>query len=159
MDHVQVRLEMLRPGEIEAALAAAPIVYMPLGTIEWHSVHLPVGLDGLTAHGVCVRAALASGGLVYPPLFFGTGGGHGEYPWTVMMPTTEHVRAMLEHALLRMSSFGVRRVVLFSGHFADEQLEMIADIASQWNATGHEMSVRAAGINMAEGLAIAPDHA
>jgi creatinine amidohydrolase len=155
----RVQIELLRPHEIEAALGVTSTVYMPLGTIEWHSHHLPVGLDGLTAHGVCVRAALAAGGLVYPALYFGTGGGHGTYPWTVMMPEPDEIAGLLRHALLRLEQFGVRKVVLFSGHFAPEQLDLIATLAAEWNSRGTEMPVIARGINMAEGLSIAPDHA
>jgi creatinine amidohydrolase len=153
------QLEFLRPHEIEAALAANSTVYLPLGSIEWHSHHLPVGLDSLTAHGVCLKAASDHGGLVYPPLYFGTGGGHGRYPWTVMMDDDLHIRALLLHALTRLHDFGVKRVVLFSGHFADDQLDMIASLAAEWNGRTTDMTVIARGINMAEGLAIAPDHA
>jgi creatinine amidohydrolase len=154
-----VRLELLRPHQIEAALQGNPTVYLPLGTIEWHSAHLPVGLDGLTAHGVCERAALDHGGLVYPTLYFGTGGGHVSYPWTVMVPEADDIRSLLDLALSRLSTFGVRCAVLFSGHFAPEQLEMIDDVAARWNDQGSAMSVVARGINMVEGADIAPDHA
>jgi creatinine amidohydrolase len=154
-----VQLELLRPSEIRAALAANSTVYMPLGTIEWHSFHLPVGLDGLTAQGVCERAAVDHGGLVYPVLYFGTGGGHGDYPWTVMMPTETHIRALIEHALHRLQHLQVERVVLFTGHFADEQLAMIASIRDDWNARASSLSVVSCGINMAEGVGISPDHA
>jgi creatinine amidohydrolase len=154
-----VRLELLRPNEIRTALAENSTVYMPLGTIEWHCLHLPVGLDGLTAQGVCERAATDHGGLVYPALFFGTGGGHGSYPWTVMMPEETHIRALIEFALLRLHEFEVKRVVLFTGHFAPEQLVMIHDIAASWNAKPSTLQVVARGINMVEGVSIPPDHA
>jgi creatinine amidohydrolase len=154
-----VRLELLRPNEIRTALSENSTVYMPLGTIEWHCLHLPVGLDGLTAQGVCERAATDHGGLVYPALFFGTGGGHGSYPWTVMMPEETHIRALIEFALHRLHEFEVQRVVLFTGHFAPEQLEMIADIAASWNAKPSTLQVVARGINMVEGVSIPPDHA
>ncbi len=52
-----VQVELLLPHEISEALAARSVVYLPLGSIEYHSHHLPVGLDGLNAHGVCTRAA------------------------------------------------------------------------------------------------------
>lgn len=154
-----VRLELLRPSEIRAALDENSTIYFPFGTIEWHCFHLPVGLDALTAQGVCERAARDYGGLVYPVLYFGTGGGHGSYPWTVMMPEATHIRALLEFALQRMEQLEVRRVVLFTGHFAPEQLDMIADIAHTWNARASTLSVVARGINMAEGVGIEPDHA
>ncbi|MEZ5450016.1 MAG: hypothetical protein R3E89_13950 [Thiolinea sp.] len=50
----QVRIELKRPGEIRAALAACPVVYMPLGTYEYHQEHLLIGLDALTAQGICL---------------------------------------------------------------------------------------------------------
>jgi creatinine amidohydrolase len=154
-----VQIEMLRPSEINEALTCESTVYIPLGTIEWHCRHLPVGLDGLTAHGVCIRAALDHGGLVYPPLFFGTGGGHGDYPWTVMMPDSGAIVAMVNAALTRLADFGVQRAIVFTGHFADEQLAMVDEIAAEWNERSTSMRVVATGINRAEGLAIAPDHA
>lgn len=153
------RLELLRPHEIRAALADRPVVYLPLGTIEWHCEHLPVGLDALTAHGVCLHAAARTGGLVYPPLHFGTGGGHGDYPWTVMMADDSAITALLGRALSRLQQFGVRCAVLFTGHFADEQIAMIRRIASNWNAAGPPMTVLALAMNGVAPSPIAPDHA
>jgi creatinine amidohydrolase len=153
------QLELLRPREISAALADRPVVYLPLGTIEWHCEHLPVGLDALTAHGVCLHAAARIGGLVYPPLHFGTGGGHGDYPWTVMMREDREIVSLLGRVLPRLQEFGVRCAVLFTGHFADEQIEMIKGIAANWNAAGHTMKVLALAINGAEPSPIRPDHA
>lgn len=158
-DVSRVQMEFLRPHEIQAVLDHTSTVYIALGSIEWHCEHLPVGLDALTAHGVCLRAALDSGGLVYPPLYFGTGGGHSDYPSTVMMDDETEIRALLEHLLRRLELFGVAKAVLFSGHFAPGQLDMIANIAAAWNASHVQMTVVARGINMAKGLAIAPDHA
>ncbi len=156
-DHV--RLELLLPFQIRERLAANPSVYMPLGTIEWHSGHLPVGLDALTAHGLCLRAAATGGGLVYPPLFYGTGGGHGGYPWTVMMPQAREIEAQLNFTLSRMETLGVKRAVLFSGHFADTQLEMIDRIAAEWNAKNPALKAAASAVSRIPGLDFAPDHA
>jgi creatinine amidohydrolase len=153
------QLELLRPHEIRAALAARSVVYLPLGTIEWHAEHLPVGLDALTAHGVCLAAAERAGGLVYPPLHFGTGGGHGDYPWTVMLADEAAIVALLELALRRLQQFGVHCAVLFTGHFADEQIAMIRHIAQRWNDGGHTMTVLARSMNEISPTPIAPDHA
>lgn len=57
-----------------------PVAYIPLGTFEWHCEHLPMGLDALTAHGVCLRAVKADGGVVLPAMHYSCGGGHGAYP-------------------------------------------------------------------------------
>lgn len=153
------QLELLRPGQIAAEMARCPRVWLPLGTIEYHSLHLPVGLDGLQAHGLCLDAAAIAGGLVYPPLWWGTGGGHGAYPWTVMLPDAVEIAAILRFTLSRLATLGVRQAVLFTGHFADEQLVMIADIAAGWNTTGGPLRAMALGVNGNSGAPLPPDHA
>jgi len=72
MEHIpEVRYEYLRPAEIVERRQFYPLLYLPLGTIEWHGPHNPVGLDGLKAHSLCLRAAQEGGGLVFPVVWFG----------------------------------------------------------------------------------------
>ena len=159
-DVTDVQVELLSPAELDAALLTFPVVYMPLGSLEFHGSHLPIGLDALTAHGLCVRAAIRGGGLVLPPLFQGVGGGHTAYPWTIMMPSADLVSGLIEDTLSRLESFDVKLVILFTGHFADEQLTMIDQIAERRNATGnHSLRVLATGVNRNESAPLAPDHA
>ncbi|MBM4048176.1 MAG: creatininase family protein, partial [Planctomycetes bacterium] len=67
----EVRYEWLRPAQIVEARQACPVAYVPIGTIEWHGVHNPIGLDTLKIHALCIRCAQQGGGLVFPPLFYG----------------------------------------------------------------------------------------
>ena len=55
----EVRLDRMRPAEIAAAMARAPIAWIPLGALEYHADHLPNGTDGITGQGLLVRAARA----------------------------------------------------------------------------------------------------
>jgi creatinine amidohydrolase len=153
-----VQAELLLPHEIEAALDARSVVYLPLGSIEFHAAHLPIGLDGLTAHGVCTRAATVGGGIVLPTLYYGVGGGHTTYPWTIMAAAASTIVELLEQALRRLQDFGVQLAVLFTGHFADEQLAMITEIAQRWNAAGNQLQVLSLSINGTD-AGVAPDHA
>ena len=61
----------LTPEEFRYRIAAAPIAYLPLGTLEWHGEHLPLGSDGLQSSGFFVRLAREVGGIVLPMLFLG----------------------------------------------------------------------------------------
>ncbi len=61
----------LTPKEFRKRLDAAPIAYLPLGTLEWHGAHLPLGSDGLQSQGFFVELAQRAGGMVLPMLFFG----------------------------------------------------------------------------------------
>lgn len=156
----EVRAEFLNPAELDARVASAPIAYLPLGTLEFHGPHLPIGLDAFTGHGVCVAAARRSGGIVLPAVYQGFGGGHGQYPWTVMMPNGEAIKANLWATLLRLEEFGVRTAVVFSGHFAPEQLEMIDALEAVWNAgDAHDLKLIATAINRCVTSPLPPDHA
>jgi creatinine amidohydrolase len=67
----KVRYEEMKPHEIVAARKEKPVAYLPIGGIEWHGEHNPVGLDTVKAHELCIRAAQKGGGLTMPALFWG----------------------------------------------------------------------------------------
>ena len=67
-----VRFELLRPGEIVAERKRCPLVFVPVGPLEWHSLHLPVGTDALNATGVALELAGRLGGVVLPTFYWGT---------------------------------------------------------------------------------------
>ena len=47
----KVLYEELNPQEFKQRILEAPIAYLPLGTLEWHGRHLPLGTDGLISLG------------------------------------------------------------------------------------------------------------
>lgn len=61
----------LTPADFESRLKKAPIAYLPLGTLEWHGPHLPLGSDYLQSQGLFTQLARRVGGMVLPPLFLG----------------------------------------------------------------------------------------
>lgn len=145
----KVRFEEMFPWEISAAMAEAPLCYLPLGTLEWHGEHAAVGLDALKAHAVCVRAAGISGGLVVPPIYWSsdwredlpdggylTGGiERGERyhaPGSMFWVRPETFRNLLLDAYEAMRRRGFRAIVVLSGHWSIEH--NIAEI----RATGTE---------------------
>ncbi len=71
-NHEIVEFELMCPEEVLAARGRAPVVFLPVGPLEWHGPHLPLGTDGLAAHHVAVRVARETGGVVLPTMFVGT---------------------------------------------------------------------------------------
>jgi len=61
----------LNPQEFQERLLEAPIAYLPLGTLEWHGRHMPLGADGLISSGFFIELAKRIGGIVLPILFLG----------------------------------------------------------------------------------------
>jgi creatinine amidohydrolase len=67
----KVLYEELTPKEFRVRIAEAPIAYLPLGTIEWHGEHLPLGADGLQSKKFLEILADEVGGIVLPMYFLG----------------------------------------------------------------------------------------
>jgi creatinine amidohydrolase len=108
------RYERMRVDELEAARAACLLVYLPVGSLEYHGLHLPVGFDALHAHACCLEAARRTGGVVLPPLFWGTRG-HEGYPGSLLIGEETLVRLTRE-ILALLEGQGYRLVVICTGH-------------------------------------------
>ena len=67
-----VKYEMLRPGEIQSELKRCSVVYLPIGPLEWHGPHLPLGMDPLNAQAVATKLAEKNGGVTLPTFYWGT---------------------------------------------------------------------------------------
>jgi len=65
-------MELLRPEELLAERERLSLEYMPIGPVEWHSYHMPMGTDALIAQETARRLAGKTGGVVAPTLFVGT---------------------------------------------------------------------------------------
>ncbi len=124
------RMEEMLPDELEAVLEKAPIAYVPLGTYEHHGWHLPVCFDGIKAHALCEKAAARTGGAVLPTFFYGTGGGHIGYKWTLILPE-QTIAPLIESTLDHLAKQGFKVVVLLTGHYPKEQVDMVHRLASE----------------------------
>lgn len=67
----KVLYEELTPAEFSSRLAQCPVAYLPLGTLEWHSFHLPLGADGIQSQEFFELLARNTGGIVLPKLSVG----------------------------------------------------------------------------------------
>jgi creatinine amidohydrolase len=125
-----MRYQELLPHELEAILRDCPVAYWPLGTLEYHGPHLAIGNDALKAEGICERACACSGGVLVPALYWGIGGGHKEYPASILM--SDHVLPpLLDEALEGLYRVGFRVVVMLTGHYPSEQVQAVKSAAER----------------------------
>lgn len=61
----------MRPRALVARRLACPVAYLPIGILEWHGYHNPLGLDGVKAERLLARFAKKFGGVMLPPLYWG----------------------------------------------------------------------------------------
>lgn len=129
----QVCLERMMPREIENAMAENPLLYQPLGTIEWHGLHNWVGLDSLKAHELCRQAAVKSGGLVAPPLYGGVGGLSEELTF-IIDDREEHstyLRGWIEKLCLEAVRNGFKAIILLTGHYGPGQQIVVRETGAR----------------------------
>ena len=67
----KILYEELQPAEFVEKINDFPVAYLPLGTLEWHGLHMPLGADGLQSKGFFELVAKRIGGIVMPMLFLG----------------------------------------------------------------------------------------
>jgi creatinine amidohydrolase len=138
---VEVRLERMRPEQIDAARARRAAIYLPFGSLEWHGRHNPVGLDAIKAHEQLVGLALRAGGVVYPAVFFGSGGGHLEWPSSFMV-SAEPMIQMVGELLRGFERDGYGQAILLSGHYPNRPVYLDQALAA-YRAGGGRMRVLA----------------
>lgn len=170
----------LRPDEILPELAQAPVAYLPLGLLEWHGPHLPLGVDSFNAEAVALQAADISGGFVFPTVYFGTERerppdvldnlGFAGDEWIVGMdfPANSlpslYAREDLFALMLRenfrlIQAMGCRVIVAVSGHGATNQIETMQRVAAEFNATGAVQVITALAFVEDESGVLAVGHA
>ncbi len=125
---LEVRLDRMRPAELAAAMARAPVAWVPLGAIEFHAPHLPLGTDSLTASHVVVRAAEELGGVVLPHSTLTMGTLH--LPWSLRYEAAL-VEAALRSTITQLAAFGARVVVIHTGHAPLDLLHLIKRVCHE----------------------------
>lgn len=138
----EVRYHMLRPAQIVKRRQACPVAYVPLGNVEWHGFHNPVGADTLQAEGLAILCARKGGGLVMPPLYYGenrleslmeaNAADHdkicasmelraenfsAQRQWFGAAEQTLNYNRLLLHILCQVDSLGFAVGVLVAGHY------------------------------------------
>jgi creatinine amidohydrolase len=72
LNELEVCIEKMRPAQVAACRQRADVAFLPLGSIEWHGVHNPLGVDAIKAHHICCESARQlGGGAVFPALVWG----------------------------------------------------------------------------------------
>ncbi|MCD6291462.1 MAG: creatininase family protein [Anaerolineae bacterium] len=108
--------EELTGGEFEAAVEkAAGVCILPIGVIEYHGPHLPLGTDSLTAHALASEAARREPAIVFPAYYFGVNVETKHFPGGIVI--RDHLLLeLLENVCDEISRNGLKKIVLLSGH-------------------------------------------
>ena len=122
------RLTELRISEIKAIVAQKPLILIPIGTIEWHAGHLPLGVDTLITEKVCEDISSGTGVIVAPTLACGISRNlkpEEGYFGTVDTVSVETLANLIAELLRGYAKMGFKQAILMSGHYENEHYAAI----------------------------------
>lgn len=114
-------LERMTWPEVESALDAGLPLLLPVGSIEQHGPHMPLGTDAFIPHALAKRVAAARSVIVAPPLMYAgysrpRSGGGRSFPGSTGIPGPV-LAQVLEHVTADFFRQGFRKVAVLNGHF------------------------------------------
>lgn len=133
-----MRWETLTSPALNAIDRRDAVVVLPVGSVEQHGRHLPLGCDTMLAEAVAVEAARRADGvpptLVLPPPWYGFSAHHMSLPGTVTLGSAT-VIALIKDICESVRAHGFRRVLLLNGHGGNVSiLDVVAnDLGHAWH--------------------------
>ena len=115
-----------RPDELLERWNQGAAAIVPLGALEWHGDHLPLGLDGMVAEWFCDQLAKDLDGVLLPGMWL---------PITTLphrlslQVRTETFRLIIEDLVAGLIQSGARKICLVTGHYAQGHQIELAEFA------------------------------
>ena len=107
--------ELTSPQFPKAVELSGGVCIIPLGIIEKHGPHLPLGTDLFEAREAAFNAAKKEYAVVFPPYYTGQIFEAKHQPGTIAY-SNELMWKMLEETCIELSRNGLKKIVLANGH-------------------------------------------
>jgi len=111
----EVRLDRLTTPAIAERIRSDAPLFFPIGTLEAHGRHLPVGTDTLCAEGVATALARRLGGIVAPPFAYGLTNLLAQSAPASFYPESQWGE-FIEATLRGFRRHGFRKLIVVNGH-------------------------------------------
>ena len=114
--------ENLREEEFKEAIEKSKgVCIVPVGCLEKHGQHLPVGTDVIHITGVAKIAAQNEYAVVFPPIYFGEKTGAGNFKGTVMF-SEELRQQLLKETCSEIARNGFKKILIYNGHGGNQAM-------------------------------------
>lgn len=101
--------------EVARYLETSDMIVVPVGSVEQHGRHLPLGSDFIDAVEVSLRIAERAHVLVAPVVLAGVSDYHLGFPGTIAL-SPQTFEAVLFETARSLAAHGFHRVLIYSGH-------------------------------------------
>ena len=107
--------EITSPQFVKAVELSGGVCIIPLGIIEKHGPHLPLGTDLFEAREAAFGAAKKEYAVVYPPYFTGQIFEAKHQPGTIAY-SSELMWKMLDESCMELARNGLKKIIIANGH-------------------------------------------
>ncbi|GET21159.1 creatininase family protein [Prolixibacter denitrificans] len=107
--------EMTAPQYVNAVDQSNATCIIPIGVLEKHGPHLPLGTDLIDVREVVLRAAAKEYAIVFPPYYFSQIFEARHQPGTIAY-SQKLIWNMLQETCDELGRNGIKKIVLVSGH-------------------------------------------
>jgi len=107
--------ELTAPEFIRAVEKSGGTCIIPLGILEKHGPHLPLGTDMLDVREVAKRAALKEYSIIFPQYYFGQIFEAKHQPGTIAY-SPQLIWNVLQETCDQLARNGLKKIILVSGH-------------------------------------------
>jgi creatinine amidohydrolase len=131
-----MRLAELTSPRLEALRERRPIALWPVGAVEPHGPHAPLGTDTLISVGMCERAATRLDdppAVVLPALAYGVTRYGAAFAGAIGISAAT-LRAVVLDVATALDDQGFRRLVIVNNHFEPEQVATLRAAAADAGA-------------------------
>lgn len=113
--------ELTAPEFARAVADASGVCVLPVGVIEKHGEHLPLGTDLSAVRAVAERATAQEPALIFPSYYFGQIHEAKHVPGTIAL-THELMFALLDNICAEIARNGCKKIILLDGHGGNRAL-------------------------------------
>lgn len=110
-----MRWEYLTYYDIQNINKEKTVVIIPVGSLEVHGPHLPLGTDALSIHRISLDAAEKTGSLVLPPLFYAYVPENRHFCGTITLTGNTFLK-VLEEICDEIYRNGFKKILIVNGH-------------------------------------------
>ena len=138
--------ENLTAPDFARAVRDTGACILPLGVLERHSDHLPLGTDFLNAHRIACLAAEREPAVVFPPFYFGQIYEARCFPGALTIRPTL-LMELLQAVLDEIGRNGLRKVILYNGHGGNTALVRFLAQCALWEEKPYTLYLPIAAIS------------
>ncbi len=113
--------DMTSPDFAEAVKSTGGVCLVPIGVVERHGTHLPLGNDLHIVREVALRVAEREPAVVFPPFYLSQVQEAKNRPGAIAL-SARLILDLLEEICSEIARNGLRKIVLLNGHGGNEHL-------------------------------------